>query len=444
MSHHSWGPPPQTPNSNPWAKNPWQQPAPQKPARSKQIRKLILIGVAALVLIVAVWAVHAILERTLFSPQHTAEAYLQAVVDGQAEEALALHGPNVTDHQRQLATNEVYQAATERPDRYEILAVERDDSSARVTAELFQAGKAYPLSLDLAKVGAKGVFFSDWRLESGDVSGRIYYASGPASLEVNGVELFVEPIPGVQVVDVSDEDVDLDAETVSERATDSGLVLLPGTYSFSASEANGTLVPEGQLDLTITPGHIADVALVFTNEENTPAPDGTVEPETPPTPETQPVNTAKVLAEASRSIEQRLEACIADTHIRIADCEVASWEDLTWGAMTDIRRRWEQPPHVAIGPAHLDSLDEGHELDLTTYTGELLATVYDGTIAITYQGRDYEDEEWSEYMEWVYAPFESATGPFELPVTFNGTDIIVDYSPLDEFNPAWLKPERQH
>src|SRR5699024_12818633 len=102
-------------------------------------------------------------------------------------------GPMGTDAQRVLVTDEVYQAAEDSPDRFELGEVDRDGDRATVNAEIFQSGKSYPVEPVLAKSGRQAAVFSDWTLDGGDLAGRALYASGPSQLTVNGVEVDSEP-----------------------------------------------------------------------------------------------------------------------------------------------------------------------------------------------------------------------------------------------------------
>src|SRR5699024_11324735 len=119
-------------------------------AMSKRSKVLLLSGLGVVVVAAGAWIAHAVLARTVFGPEDTAEAYLQAIVDGRAEDAIEAIGPNVTDEQRVLVTDEVYKAAEDRPDRFELGEVDRDGDRAKVNAEIFQSGKSYPVALVLA------------------------------------------------------------------------------------------------------------------------------------------------------------------------------------------------------------------------------------------------------------------------------------------------------
>jgi len=417
-------PAPSSPQSNPAnqaTQDLWHASAgaarPEPGGRMQRKTKVLLgttLGLLALVGIA--WIAHTVLARTMFGPQHTAEAYLQAVVDGRAEDALQAMGPNVTDELRALSTDDVYQAAADRPGRFEIGEVHRDGSNATVDASIYQSGKAYPLELELTASGTQAVVFKDWELTTGDLAGRAVYMSGPAHLTVNEIELEVAP-SGQQASDDHGVATELDPDTVERLATEAGHVLLPGTYTFTAPEGSKYLSNGEDLELTITPGEVSTTPIEF-SQRYTPA----------------------FEQDTIAQIEQRLESCLADQTIRVADCEAASWEDTAWTAMSDMVRTWDTSPEIEVVPVGSDPYFDS-DVDLTEYSGPVIARITEGRINLTYNVRDDEDQDWME-REQTYEPFHTGFyEPMEFPVTLDGDEINIDYSPLDEYNPDWLSQE---
>jgi hypothetical protein len=398
----------------------WHSAGPtQYESRRMSRRTKVLFGttLSLVVLLGLAWAAHAVLARTTFGPQHTAEAYLQAVVDGRAEDAVQALGPNVTDELRALATDDVYQAAEDRPDRFELGEVHRDGSTAVVEATLYQSGKAYPVELGLTEAGTQAVVFNDWALDSGDIAGRAVYLSGPSELTVNGVTTEIQPA-GQAIADESDGGFAGEFEAdVAELAAESGQVLLPGTYTFTAPDGSKYLSSGDDLTLTVTPGELSDTPIEFSQRY-----------------------TEEFEQDVVAAVEQRLESCLADRTIRIDDCEAASWEDTAWEAMTDMTRTWDTPPEIEVVPVDTDDFF-GTETDLTDYSGPVVARVTEGRINVTYEVRDDEDQDWME-RERTYEPFYTGFyEPMEFPVTLDGEELTIDFSPLDEYNPDWLSPE---
>lgn len=383
---------------------------------SRTTKIVLFTGLGVIVLAGILWIAHTVLARTVFGPQHTAESYLEAVIDGRAEDALDEMGPNVTDEQRALATNEIYQAAENRPDSYDIGEVTRDGTTATVEVNVYQEGKAYPFQLGLTASGTQAGVFRDWSLDYGDIAGRVAYVSGPSSLTVNDVEVEVQPAGAFDESDpyASYEDVD----AVQRIAEESGQVLLPGTYTFTAPEGSQYLSSGEDLVLTVTPGEVSGTPIEFSQRY-----------------------TEAFETDVVAQIEERLESCVADETIRIEDCEAASWEDTWYEAMTNIERSWATPPEIELVPADEDSYYG--TTSITDYSGPVTARIVAGSIDITYEARNDADDEWREQSS-TYSPFSSGwTGAMELPVTLDGDEITIDYSPLDEYNTSWLSDDFQ-
>ena len=399
----------------------WQQAAsePRQPREpmSRTTKILLWTGLGVLVLAAIAWIAHSVLARTVFGPQHTAESYLEAVVDGRAEDALEEMGPNVTDQQRVLATDDVYQAAENRPDRFELGDVTRDGTSATVQATVYQDGKAYPIEFGLSVSGTQAGVFRDWAMDSGDLAGRAVYMSGPSNLTVNDTEIDIEPT-GQELEDSSADSYALDdsPESVQRLAEETGQVLLPGTYTFTAPEGSKYLSSGDDLVLTVTPGEISSTPIEFSQRY-----------------------TEEFEQDTVAQVEQRLESCLADGSIRVDDCEAASWEDTGWNAMTDLERTWDTAPEIELVPSESDPY--ASDTEITEYSGPVTARVVEGRINATYQVRDDEDQDWME-RDRTYSPFgDSWLDPMEFPVTLDGDEINIDFSALDEYNTSWLSQE---
>ena len=169
--------------------------------------------------------------------------------------------------------------------------------------------------------------------------------------------------------------------------------------------------------MTITPGELAETPIEFSQGY-----------------------TEAFAEDVITQVEQRLEACVADGTIRIDDCEAASWEDTIWEAMTDIERTWDTPPVIEVVPVDSDEFF-GSDVELSQYSGPVVARVTDGRIDISYQVRDREDQDWME-RDRSYDPFRTGFyEPMEFPVTVEGDELNIDFAPLDEYNPDWLSAD---
>ena len=360
------------------------------------------------------------LGKGTYGPQHKVEAYLQALVDGDADKAVKLLDPNVTDDQRVLLSNDVYEKAKNRPTAYRIVSTDISDDGATVEARITQSGKTYPVTFGLSKEGKQAVFFDDWRLESGLQPARVLYYQGTDELTVNGVTVKAKPLNSAD-----DPDVAMDVGSDQELATmlqDHGLPILPGSYEFAAP-AGTKYVSYGE-DITVdaTPDGFSDQSqsLIAFRQGYTKA----------------------VVTDASRQIMDRIGSCVADEVIRIPDCEAASWEDTSWKAIRKIERSWSSNPTVAVISADQDDVYDTESSDVSQLTGQLAAVINDGDIDVSYQVRDSEDEDWFDLTD-TYSPFEVDYEQTRFPITIDGDKLSVDLSALDKYNPDWLLPEHR-
>lgn len=122
------------------------------------------------------------------------EAYLDAIVDGEASVALDLLDANVTNNGRALLTDEVYAAVEDRPTEYSIDSVRTIGKSAEVTAKVKQNGKNHKVVFSLTKDGRQAVIFDDWRMTQG-MDQHIFVFQAPETLAVNGVDVTVTVTP---------------------------------------------------------------------------------------------------------------------------------------------------------------------------------------------------------------------------------------------------------
>lgn len=173
-----------------------------------------------------------IVGATAFSPEHRAEAYLDALVDGDAEEALSLAPVDGDEASEALLSNKVYAAAEDRITDYEISDVEEEGNTVTVTVDLEGVEDGNNVELILEKDGRQGVLFSDWKVADGGLASQVTVSVPEASttLLANGIDI---PASG-------GEDLDLWA--------------LPGSYAFNpygeskwleASESR-TIVPASE------------------------------------------------------------------------------------------------------------------------------------------------------------------------------------------------------
>ncbi|MET3962861.1 hypothetical protein ABIE44_002795 [Marmoricola sp. OAE513] len=168
--------------------------APRPPltdAEKAQWKRLAIIGGVVVVLLGAGSATISGINSAKYSAEATAEKYLDALQDGDAEKALGL--ADVEDGNTDLLTDEIYGAAEKTFTSYEI-----EDTSdgfggvTRVEVELrgLEGGKA-EVELELRKDGKTGVFFDKWEVTDGGLATRVSFdlPEGADSVAVNGTEV---------------------------------------------------------------------------------------------------------------------------------------------------------------------------------------------------------------------------------------------------------------
>lgn len=406
---------------NPGPSNPWlapstsEQPAARQPLSRKA--KRAWIGGAVAVGVLGVLAIGGTVARGViadnnYSPKAEVEAYLQALVDGRASDAVKVVDPNVVNDRRVLLGNEVYAAASNRPAGFTIDKPQIEGNGAVVTAVLKQNGKDYPLTFVLEKNGSKDVFFDAWKLSSGPSAGYIVYYQGDQGLEVNGVKVDAKPSYAA-----SDE---APMEIMPDEEAATGFPVLPGTYTFKAPAGTKYVSAGEDRSYTVTPeGVTTDGASLLTFPRS--------------------YNAEALQAEVQKQIDARIASCITDKVIVIPTCKAASWEDTYYGAMQKLDRSWDKQPVAEV----MRESDYGQTTDLAGYTGPLSARVTDGDIDASYEVRDEDGEPWSPRTD-SYNPFNPGySGYLNFPISIDGDTLTVDMSALDTSYNDWLKPERR-
>ncbi|MGN8244407.1 hypothetical protein ACTHAM_001310 [Cellulomonas soli] len=192
--------------------------APTGDQRTARIVTLSILG--AVVVLGGLLGARAVVSSVFFSPEAPAMAYVEAIQDGRASDALALADPDLPTDQRTLLTDDVYGAVENRPTGGHVTDVRTSGDDAWVTVESKQDGATVTQELQLTRQGHAFLLFDRWVLVSPAIPDVDVYAALPmdaTSVLVNGVE-----------TDLRDMSV---------------FSALPGTYTLSLP------VPEGSEDL---------------------------------------------------------------------------------------------------------------------------------------------------------------------------------------------------
>ncbi|MFL0575336.1 hypothetical protein ACH0BO_01130 [Brevibacterium luteolum] len=202
--------------------------APMGPPQPIDRRKAKIWGIAAgalvLALVASIIAVGQINSR-FYGPDGVVRSYLSKLSSGDAEGALALADVDVPVEQRTLLTNEVLGNAAARPDSISITDTEVDGDTAVVTAEFDLGGSKSDVTMDVRKVGKRGIFFNDWRLASPGLGQVVVETPNLSQVNVNGVTvptadgmLSLPAFPALYTVSLADSSDYLEADEVQTRA----------------------------------------------------------------------------------------------------------------------------------------------------------------------------------------------------------------------------------
>lgn len=221
-------------------------PRPRTPEEQRRDRRLVLAGAGVVGVLVLLAVGHRVVSSMFFGPEDRLEAYLDAVVAGDLEQAqdlapfdyepdgLAFSMGFGDDAATDLFTAEVYEAAAERVTGYEIVSTDINGDTADVEVRLEGLDGEPTADLVLYRDGRRWGVFGDWVVGEAGLAGigSIYEESG--TLTVNGVQVDVEPgadqwlLPGSYDVDPYADNpfLELDADPT---------VVEPGGYASIAT-----------------------------------------------------------------------------------------------------------------------------------------------------------------------------------------------------------------
>ncbi|MDO5701488.1 MAG: hypothetical protein Q4P36_08500 [Bowdeniella nasicola] len=347
-------------------------PMPRKKRRGLTVLTAVLVVVIGLG--VAAYAYIQYQSRTTYAPEARVEAYLQALVDGRASDALELSDMNAATAQRVLLTDEVYRAADMRPTDFRIDDVQAatdaeeqayaDDSPAgeeaskhvTVEASITIDSKRYPMVFELRRAGSVDMFFDDWQIMSSPASG-LYLIPMSENVTVNGVEVSVPEVPD----DIDDPLLLLPA--------------LPGNYTVSAPEATKYRTFGEDQSALVVPNSI-------TERE-----DGEYYgAETTETIAFTQGWTDQLAEDAIAQVKARIDQCMASNTFEPEGCEDTLDMSEPSYAVTDIKRTWTTEPEITF--------DDGTGEDTITTPDEPLVVIRGGDLKIDYKWRYEADEAW--------------------------------------------------
>ncbi|MCC9174020.1 hypothetical protein [Arthrobacter sp. zg-Y179] len=130
------------------------------------------------------------LNENVYGPQVLAEEYLQAIVDGDVERAIAMSPEHNWQH-FSLMTNEVYAKAENTITGFEVTDVAVTDGKADISVDIEQGDDTQAVTLDLRTDGTEALFFRKWKLNIGLGSAPVHYIlrGDATAVAVNGVDI---------------------------------------------------------------------------------------------------------------------------------------------------------------------------------------------------------------------------------------------------------------
>ncbi|WP_162893171.1 hypothetical protein [Microbacterium halotolerans] len=346
---------------------------------------LSVLGIV--VLIVAGLLVRGYFAGTQYSPQAKVENYLQAIVDGNASDALELWEPNVTSAERVLLTDEVYAAAENRPTAFEIGTVTEIDGGASIAATLTVDSKRYDVSFELEKAGSAAVVFDDWKIVSGPEQ-TVRIGDVSQVVQVNGVGVDLSEIAVTEFADENDHQW--------SELTD--IPVLPGDYTFTAPEADGLFTYGDDQVATALPN--ADFQTGWEQLEAPQFASFTVK------------WTDDAQQQAIDQVQARIDECMKSDQFVPKLCQNSLvMNDPSFMAITSITRSWEQEPTLTF-----ENLE-----------GRPVVAVEGGELRIDYKERYSEDDAWEPDYDTSSSPF--GWSGLEVPVSANDDgEVEVDLS----------------
>lgn len=181
---------------------------PMTPEQARKVRRIALLVGGALAVVVAAAIAVSVISSTYFTPERAAQDYVDAIADGDVD-AVADSLPSGQDLSSLLLTEEIYDAATDRPTDYAVGDVSTlgDSAMVEVTAENGVGGDSY---VSLEKGDKKFGIFQEWDVTEG-LTSTLNVSSGEVEeLTVNGVTVTADDagyatyavLPGTYEVDL--------------------------------------------------------------------------------------------------------------------------------------------------------------------------------------------------------------------------------------------------
>jgi hypothetical protein len=190
---------------------------PQQPRRRSRTGLIVGISIAAAVVVLggAGLAVAGASISSSLAPDRQVVEFLQDLVDGRAEAALAVMGEKPSG----LLTDEAYTSSANHITDFSVGKPKTTGDTSTVTAKITQGGTSYTQEFTLSKSGKSFILFDTWQLEPLSLGVVDVQVQGPAglSVEIDGDAVdeadgtTLRAFPGDYEVSVVDDDELFDA-----------------------------------------------------------------------------------------------------------------------------------------------------------------------------------------------------------------------------------------
>lgn len=252
-------------------------------SRRTAVRVGIAVGACLVLGLLAV--VHSVIGRMVFSPDKPVLAYVRALEEGRASDALALAEVDVPTDARGLLTDEVYADVPDRPTDGRVTEVSRRGGNATVVVESRQDGATVTSFYDVRTTGRQLLLWDRWELAAQEVPTTSVYSVLPRAADpfvVNGVE---------------------------HAAGDGEFRAFPGTYTVSLAIPDGAegLIESETVDVTVS----ADAFSVYLGVSDSI--------------EHRLTDQAHGVVVAATE-DHLATACFASTSLDVPDCAITTWE----------------------------------------------------------------------------------------------------------------------
>ncbi|PSL36763.1 hypothetical protein CLV49_0361 [Labedella gwakjiensis] len=253
--------------------SPYAQTAP--PAKKPRSRGRVIGWIAAAVvvlLLVAGGIVGSVVGTQANAPEREVEEYLNALIAGDAEDALAVSNAEAGDADV-LLTDDVYGDTDDRISGYEVGEAEISGDTAEVPVEITQGDESYDATFTLEKAGKAFVVFDTWSLQAPELGVVTYSVSGPedTAVTVSGVDttgvaaadgaVALPALPGTYTVALAGESEYLAAEPLTVTVLGFGA---DAATSVNAAGEESTALTVTLTDAAVTAGEEAVEAYIDT------------------------------------------------------------------------------------------------------------------------------------------------------------------------------------